>query len=177
MKNDFLTVFAAVLVFFTLLPFAAAHENGKEDSRGGAGLRRREGGEAAREAASRRMREIERKRTRIREEIQDEISKIRELAQEHRRAKTDVEKDTLRKELKNILEKGFERRHSALRERLEELRNECDEIERKMKQNIERKDEIIEMRLERILSGPRTGRRAPGAGSENSRQKEENPGK
>ncbi len=128
--------------------------------------REAENSERAREAARERIQDIERTRARMSEQFQAEREKIRDLVVRHREAKTEAEREQLREELHGLLEEGFERRHSALKERLDNLKDECAQIESRIKENLDRKDDIIEKRLERLLEMPaRRGRAAEeGAG-------------
>ncbi len=122
-------------------------------------IREAENGEKAREAARERIQEIERTRARMSEQFRAEREKIRDLVLRHREARTEAEREALKGELHELLEEGFERRHSALKERLDHLKDECLQIESRIKENLDRKDDIIEMRLERLLEMPvRRGR-------------------
>ncbi len=111
----------------------------------------------AREKMGERIHEIEKKRAQMSEAMREEREKIRELVIKHRRAETEQEKAAITEELQQLIEAGFNRRHDALHERLEDLREACRNIEGRLKENLERKDEIISGRVESLLQ-PHPGR-------------------
>ncbi len=167
-KGRFFTAgMALVLAGATGLGVLAAEEQTPMTPRGErVRIRDAETGEKAREAAWERIRDIERTRARMSEQFQAEREKIRDLVVRHREARTEAEREQLRKELHGLLEEGFERRHSVLKERLDNLKDECSRIESRIRENLDRKDDIIERRLERLLETPsRRGKAAEeGAG-------------
>ncbi len=156
-KSIKIPVFGLVLLLFGFSAFA--------DERGAGRMRQNENiraaeddsGRRARDAAAERIRDIERRREHLSEQFKEERERVRELVTRHRRALTEAEKSALESELKELLEEGFRRRHAALQGRLQHLREECERIESRIKENLENRDEIIERRLERLLQEP--GRR------------------
>lgn len=153
-KGVKITVAALALIMFCSAAFSG--DRGEERIRQGERLRVREAdpGGRARDAAAERIRDIERRRARLSEQFKEERERIRELVIRHRRALTEAEKSALELELKELLEEGFQRRHTVLKERLEHLKEECERIESRIKKSLENRDGIIERRLERLLQAP-----------------------
>ncbi len=145
--------FAAVLAAGIFLFSGEAYGERAEP---GEGLRRREGiqSERAREFARRRLEEIEVTREKIAQRMRREREMVREALSGYREAETDEEKEAAEADLRSILEESFDRRYDLLKERLEELREKCLKIEDKIAEHSEKKEEIIEKRLERLLEIP-----------------------